>query len=210
MAVRKYNADDNFFSDIDSPDKAWCLGLMFSDGYMDRRLLTLSMCDLDVIEKFKKCLKSESPIRMVKKYGNNLQPYSISISSPELYDSLINYGCIPNKSLTLRFPIIHSMLRSHFIRGVFDGDGSIIITGKNRLASVCGTDSMVGGIRNELSDYGIKCSNVHYDKRTRSLKSISVYQMQLPKLWNYLYSGVPHSISMTRKREKLLSYIISL
>ena len=40
-------------------------------------------------------------------------------------NDLINLGCIPNKSLILLPPKLKDEFISHFIRGYFDGDGSI-------------------------------------------------------------------------------------
>lgn len=40
-------------------------------------------------------------------------------------DSLAKIGMVPNKSLLLEFPDIDPALYSHFIRGYYDGDGSI-------------------------------------------------------------------------------------
>lgn len=45
-----------------------------------------------------------------------------------MFEDLIKQGCIPNKSLVLTFPNKHQVpenLINHFIRGYFDGDGSI-------------------------------------------------------------------------------------
>ena len=45
-----------------------------------------------------------------------------------MFNDLIKQGCIPNKSLVLTFPNKHQVpenLINHFIRGYFDGDGSI-------------------------------------------------------------------------------------
>lgn len=49
------------------------------------------------------------------------------VTNYHLWNTLNNYGCIPNKSLTLKFPD-ESIFKSkdlirHFIRGYFDGDG---------------------------------------------------------------------------------------
>ena len=54
------------------------------------------------------------------------------VNSPHLINTLISYGCTPKKSLTLKFPdisIFKNMdLIRHFIRGYFDGDGSVFIS----------------------------------------------------------------------------------
>ena len=54
------------------------------------------------------------------------------LNSPHLVETLISYGCTPRKSLTLKFPDFNifksQSLINHFIRGYFDGDGSVFIS----------------------------------------------------------------------------------
>ena len=47
------------------------------------------------------------------------------IGSKEIYDDLLKLGLIPNKSKRLSLPSIPKKYFSHFIRGYFDGDGSV-------------------------------------------------------------------------------------
>lgn len=58
-----------------------------------------------------------------------------------MWNILNNYGCTPNKSLTLKFPdesiFADKSLIRHFIRGYFDGDGCITRhIGKNTVSLV--------------------------------------------------------------------------
>ena len=66
------------------------------------------------------------------KYNNKLYPANrINIVSKQLKKDLIQAGCTCTKSLTLTFPsenIIPKHLQHHFIRGYFDGDGSVFIS----------------------------------------------------------------------------------
>jgi intein/homing endonuclease len=52
-----------------------------------------------------------------------------SVQSKHLWNVLNSYGCVPKKSLILKFPSIsifdNKNLIVHFIRGYFDGDGCI-------------------------------------------------------------------------------------
>ena len=51
---------------------------------------------------------------------------SLDIYSKHMSDSLAKLGCIERKSLILEWPEwLEENLYSHFIRGYFDGDGSI-------------------------------------------------------------------------------------
>ena len=58
----------------------------------------------------------------------------------------MNKGCVPQKSLIIKFPsydIVPKELIRHFIRGYFDGDGSISCTDKTHSLCVLGTLDMI-------------------------------------------------------------------
>lgn len=42
-----------------------------------------------------------------------------------MYNDLCNHGCVDRKSKIIRMPNIPENLIRHFIRGYFDGDGSV-------------------------------------------------------------------------------------
>lgn len=59
---------------------------------------------------------------------NGKKKYSLQITSNILSNALSNLGAVPNKSLILKFPTFKQVpekLMPHFIRGYFDGDGSV-------------------------------------------------------------------------------------
>ena len=62
----------------------------------------------------------------------------MSVSNKHLWETLKNKGCVPKKSLILKFPLEifenHKDLIRHFIRGYWDGDGCLTYRdkGKNR------------------------------------------------------------------------------
>ena len=59
--------------------------------------------------------------------------YSLEYSSPKVFNDLCNLGCIPNKTFKLKFPKIRKDLIPHFVRGYFDGDGSVFIKKSKRI-----------------------------------------------------------------------------
>ena len=133
---RKYFHDFDFFENIDTEEKAYWLGFMFADGYIvnhenrygeDSFGLTLAEDSLDSIEKFKKSLHATNPIL----YDNSKsigQPLAkIVLTSQKTVNDLIDKGCVKQKSLILQPPKkVPEKLLSHFIRGFFDGDGSLM------------------------------------------------------------------------------------
>lgn len=130
---RKYKHQYDYFENIDTEEKAYWLGFMFADGYIvdyskkygeDKFGITLHSKDKKTLEQFKKSIQSTNPITDVSSNGRQL--HRIIMSSQKTVDDLISHGCIKQKSLILKPPIgVPQSLIHHFIRGYFDGDGSI-------------------------------------------------------------------------------------
>jgi hypothetical protein len=130
---RKYTHNYDFFENIDTEEKAYWLGFMFADGYIidysnkygeDKFGITLHGDDIKTLEDFKKAINSTNPITDVSSNGRFLM--RIVMSSQKTVDDLISHGCFKQKSLILKPPIgVPENLIHHFIRGFFDGDGSI-------------------------------------------------------------------------------------
>ena len=130
---RKYIHQFDYFETIDTEEKAYWLGFMFADGYIvdysnrygeDKFGITLHSDDVETLERFRESIKSTNPITDVSSNGRSLR--RIIMSSQKTVDDLISHGCVKQKSLILKPPInIPDNLIHHFIRGFFDGDGSI-------------------------------------------------------------------------------------
>lgn len=132
---RKYFHMENFFEDIDNEKKAYWLGFMFADGYIinkenrygqDAFGITLAEDSLDTLEKFKKDIEASNPINWDNSKKGQRQ-CKINLTSQKTVNDLIDKGCFKQKSLILEPPKkVPENLIPHFIRGFFDGDGSII------------------------------------------------------------------------------------
>ena len=53
--------------------------------------------------------------------------YQFNISNEKIYDDVVSLGLTPNKSLTMQFPNMPNEFIRHFIRGCWDGDGSVFV-----------------------------------------------------------------------------------
>lgn len=157
---RKYFFDFDFFEKIDSEIKAYWLGFLYADGcvlpqdprgYGEQEFkLSLSEQDQEILEKYKEDLKSTYPIRRDetkhKKNENSQVQLICSYRSQKTVDDLKKLGCVENKSLILKFPTeeqVPSKLIYHFIRGYFDGDGSISCYKEAYQISFVGTESFI-------------------------------------------------------------------
>lgn len=120
--------------------------------------------------------------------------------SQKTVDDLKKLGCIENKSLRLTFPTYEQVpekLIYHFIRGYFDGDGSISCD-KNNHWTVCfvGTENFI----KELSTF-FQGGSVFEDKRKQNSWYFSLGgNLQIIKLYHLMYNNA--SRYMKRKFDK--------
>ena len=145
QAIRYNHYDATIFDIIDTEEKAYWLGFIFADGYItnpethpDHRYsfeLSLSSKDEEHIRKFAKFVNFTGKIehRVITSCPTgNKESYSavrITLNGKHLWEKLNSYGCTPRKSLNLKFPskdiFQNEDLIRHFIRGYFDGDGTL-------------------------------------------------------------------------------------
>lgn len=111
-----------------STDLAYAVGLIATDGSLskDGRHIELTSKDKEQILTFKKCLGIEVKIGK-KQSGYKKDSYSFRIQFGDVlfYQWLIDLGMNPNKSKTLGTLKIPDKYFFDFLRGCFDGDGSI-------------------------------------------------------------------------------------
>ena len=131
--------NENYFENIDSEEKAYILGLLYADGYINKTGfgITLVETDVDILEKlsiifYDKLVLNYKPERILySKYISKPQ-YRLEIFSKKMKNDLIKLGCVPVKTFKIELPHFNdeNMYR-HFIRGYFDGDGCICIPTKH-------------------------------------------------------------------------------
>lgn len=134
--------DLDFFENIDSKEKAYLLGLIYSDGSIDKSGYGFSFVskDYDQVYLFKSLLQSDHKICEVNSFDERTKKtynrYCIHICSKKITTDLLKIGLHNSKSFSCNFPKIDMNYIWHFIRGLFDGDGSVsVINGKKgRLA----------------------------------------------------------------------------
>lgn len=140
LRQKKYKVDDNYFGSIDSPDKAYWLGMIATDGNVAKNVNTISISlkDREHVDKFKKACKASYEV-----YFNDAVS-TLQITSKKMKGDLIKLGITPNKSKTL-CPAKLNRFEADFWRGCLDGDGGISQRGKYWRLYFCGTPQMVIG-----------------------------------------------------------------
>lgn len=159
-----YKIDEDFFEKIDTEEKAYWLGFLYADGVIIEKdnlvRINLQSEDYDHLCKFRNSISSTHPIKETSKKTvyKVYKGVFIAIHNSKMCKDLVSKGCTQRKSFTIKFPteeIVPKDLIFHFIRGYFDGDGSIsssIKVGKVRdrtmyKLNIIGTEDIITNIR---------------------------------------------------------------
>lgn len=209
--------DRSFFSKFTKESCYWA-GFIMADGYIrkDRNTLHIKLKKLDKIhlEKFLTCMDiHENIIKESKDYCY------INISFDKIKNDIKNnFEIGPNKTKNTVLPKkIPSEYISHFIRGYFDGDGSVTFQ-KLKNGKIYPVFSFVG--RFELLDIFRKTLQKEAFLKIRNdenLPKITKYDnygsiryfgfYNANNFYKWIYFDSEDKIEMTRKKEKLIQLI---
>ena len=108
-----------------SSNLAYAVGLLATDGCLSPpgHLIDLTSKDREQLENFRHCIGVD--LKITKKYSGGREYLRIQFKNVLFYSFLISIGLTPAKSKTLSKLAIPEKYFFHFLRGVFDGDGSI-------------------------------------------------------------------------------------
>lgn len=156
--IRQDNLDVTYFSAIDTPKKAYWLGMLLADGWSTLRNgvpkevgLACSPKDIHILQEFQKEINHEGRI-IIKTNKNSLKKGKISqiatirITCQEFTRLAIEAGVTPRKSGKLCIPLSVHDFPAEFCRGFFDGDGSI---SEKNFTFICGS----AGFQKELQAF---------------------------------------------------------
>lgn len=108
---RKYKIDENYFSVIDTQNKAYSLGMIFSDGTVSKNgnhiAIALQEGDKPLLDRLNHEFGGDRYISFLdykSKNPNYQNQYCLTVTNKKMHDDLIMQGAVPNKSLILKFP----------------------------------------------------------------------------------------------------------
>lgn len=193
-----------------SPGMVWVLGLFFADGnlHASRPILRLSQRDPDGLRKVLNLMRSNHMISAKGKesYKGVISGkiYSFSIYNKKLYHDLLNLGLTPAKSREMKFPEVPQKYMNHFIRGLYDGDGSFYINrfdgtiiSQYRNGSLDFITAVTGILQKELNIpitiHRNEKFNTYYIKISQKIKELAAY----------LYKGASEAIYLNEKYDNI-------
>lgn len=213
---RFYSLNEDYFETIDTPNKAYILGLIYADGCIHEKnraiYLGLQEQDKSLLEKINIELNNSKPLEFIDLSGkNHKNMYRIVLYSEKMQKDLINAGVRYRKSWNLDFPyFLNPELYSHFCRGYFDGDGSVFQTKSQKYmrtgVDFVGTEQVCQGIQTILANNGIYSAmydSVAHNGITRDLHIIRKDDVR--KLFYWLYEN--KTLYMERKYNSYVSFL---
>lgn len=215
---RIYNIDDNFFKN-QNEDMAYILGFIAADGNVAKKENCIS---IEVHEKDKNLLE------IMREKTNNTRPLKFYLHihedcantpavkfqtwSAEWKKDLAIYNIVPEKTFILKPPtFLNKQYYGAFIKGYFDGDGSVYKAGNHIEVAISGVSKeMISWMREILAtQYGIigiydsyltpNKKHLMYRVRYNSDYSLSL----LYKLW---YEDNSSNLYLPRKKEIFTTY----
>lgn len=207
-----FNINEQFFSKW-SPEMAYVLGLLMTDGCLNRvkngsYRISLCLNDKELLQEVAKTIGSEHTIAL-SKCQNGL--YIFIFGREKIAQDLIKLGMRPKKSLNLKFPDVPKEYLRDFIRGVFDGDGSVFYSkSKNSpLVSkfVSGAENFILGIKNALESLGMSKKRLYLEKRKNPVYYIRYCHNDSLNLFKILYEGLRDNLYLKRKYDKFNAVI---
>lgn len=221
----------DFFKNIETELQAYLLGFHAADGSINLERYTLRVkvtkTDSEIIDLFKDSISPEAYTRDVNGFNTIIREkevttktaHEVGIASKILINDIIKYGYGPNKTYCeLSLPNINDELIRHFIRGYFDGDGSIIggvrkPNPKNREVNyrvnrTFNIDSKKQNILIEIqsffSKHNIK-TNIQYITRDDMYRLCTSSKEEVEKIFHLLYDN--SNFWLNRKFNKFNYYV---
>lgn len=199
-----------------SANIAYCVGLMTSDGCLQRdgRHLDITSVDYEQLVNFRVALGRPDLHISRKLSGSDRLAYRIQFSDVVFYDFLVKLGLTPAKSKTIGRLDIPPQYYSDFLRGLFDGDGTVYGYRDSRWKSsymfYTGFASASSPFLEYIRDTNSKLLHIGNGSVRNSARAACLYYAKNDslKLYAAMYAD-PACICLSRKRDKLTSFITS-
>jgi hypothetical protein len=193
---------EDLFLEIKTEEDAYWLGFIYADGYISddgKFELSLNYRDYEHLLKF--AAYSNFCIDKVikkQKVGEKYYRCRISFATQHLKERFFSLGIIPRKSLVLTYPMfLDESLHRHFIRGYFDGDGSMYKSKskKDISVSLLGTKDFLYILNKHIPGLDIK--NI---RQRNNIFTLSFHSKQAFSFLDFIYNN--STIYLQRKYDK--------
>ena len=215
VVLQKININKNFFKSW-SPAMAYVLGVIYTDGNLvpsSRRdskyksgssRFSITQKEPELLEKVLALMDCDAKLyRSTQRLTGN-PIHEFHINDEDMYDDLLQLGLTPKKSLSLDFPDMPGRCLRHFIRGCWDGDGSIHLQdGRVACASfVSGSRQFAEEMIRHLVLLGLPPVTLHTNRTSESFYFRFGTVAACTQLYHVFYDDVPASMYLSRKFDR--------
>lgn len=221
---QKYNINDKYFDDIRNPEVIYTIGFLYADGCnQNNSQITLSLEERDgyILKQINDNIMNEKPVKFIDltnkhDFGYDYEnQYQLDIYNVRIATVLNILGVVPRKSLVLQFPKwLHPSLYPAFIRGVYDGDGSVYRYYKdgkvrNTVVTITSTNNFCKALTDIAAEY-IGINSHIYDASCHNgitkVFSICGYDI-CKKFLDWIYQD--NTICLKRKYNRYCDYYLN-
>ncbi len=218
-ANRKFSLNEDYFNKIDMEEKAYWLGFLYADGCIYKRTFKkgsiayntqLKLAELQHLEKYKNSLNCGIPIKHHYNIRNGIKypHYYLYISSKKLFRDLEDKGLMERKTFKLEFPTeeqVPKHLIHHFIRGYFDGDGTVSTFKRSNTKNNITLSSGFVGRKDILEQFSKEIlGKIKTISKKGNIYNLSFHKKDSYTFYKYLYYDA--TIMLDRKKEKFDNY----
>ena len=210
---RKYFFNEHYLDIIDNEEKAYFLGFVYADGYINIKRHTLRITvqkqDEHLLKQFYQMFSCNREIQYIYNKQYNKEYAYFELQSKVLSARLLELGVQDNKTFKIRFPDwLDKNLYSHFIRGYFDGDGCISISKrgwKGTTINICSNKDFLMQLQNVIQQETNIKLNLYPCYNSKAFVLVKQGKNNLYTFLNFLYKNA--NIYLQRKYE-LYQYFI--
>ncbi|MCH8905720.1 MAG: hypothetical protein IH840_01420 [Candidatus Heimdallarchaeota archaeon] len=208
--ITKYQINLNFFKEWNDP-MAYALGFIYSDGTIRinkakfHYSFKIAIKDLTLLQKINSAMASNIPIKPRIIPTGIL--YELSIGRKSMVYDLVSLGLIPNKSRIMKFPKIPENFLLPFIRGYFDGDGSVLfLSNRLKVKITSGSEAFIREMQVKFSELNLQTSMriVSAKNRKNPWYEINILGNSRKEFFDLIYRDA--SIYLERKYQVFQSY----
>ena len=210
---KKINLDEDFFS-YWSPETAYVLGIIYTDGNLYRESsskkgrISVSQKNPELLNKIKALMNCDAKLRFLPRRQYNEvvagELYILAFNSDKIFADLLKFGLTPRKSCDMNFPSIPQEYVRHFIRGCWDGDGSVYTSRTKTYLGIhasytSGSLPFIQEMISQLESAAMAKPVIHSNKGNNPSYYFKVHGEDCRYLYHYLYEAVAPEQYLERK-----------
>ena len=171
----------------------------------------LNKKDIEILEKINKEIENSRPVKIYKRSDGHDDMAKMRANSSTMKKDLAHYNIVPAKTFILKPPeFLDKQYAISYIRGYFDGDGSIYLSRNNPIWRICSASRpILEWMRTYFAEeYGI-INNKIYNGKDPANNDFYVLQYsskdKLKKLYDVLYA--PGGLYLQRKYDRFTQLV---